>query len=233
MFKRLFIFTVISIIFSLSAYCFSEDNISALEFAKYGVSYPNESLGERLNRLETDYFGMAQTGDIDSRLYNLSKINSNARNGINIPSKNSYYNQKPKGVFKSFWDDLTSNFTDNGSITGYTPSIYNTGTYSGLYNNGINSPFNYNNNHSLYPYNNGFNHNYFHSNSPLNNTSFNGVNRFKPYSTWNNSHHHQYHKHNPNMRNYPYNNTMPYTNRTIYYTPPQIETKSSIHILRD
>lgn len=257
MFKKLFALWFMSLVFSLTAFGFSEDSLSAVEYAKYGTNYAEESLGERLNRLETDYFGMAQSGDIESRISNLMKINSGRKNGVNLPYDRNYYNnynnyntKKKSSIIRSLWDNLSSGFSDNGYITGYTPSMnYSSSSgYNTLYGN---TPFGYMNNMpSFCPYDNGFhnrnslrNREYFNKRY-LNNSfydtpgSFNGVNRFiahepphgKRFNSQNYRHYHR-HNHPYNSLNNPYNR--PYTNRTTYYSPPHIETGTSVHILRD
>lgn len=242
-----------SIMITLSAYGYTEDNISALEYAKYGINYPNESLGERLNRLETDYFGMSQSGNINSRIENLTKIYSNAKNGVSMPYYGNYSNNyntenqtipvKKRGL-RNFFNNITSSFLDNGYVTGYTPSM-NYSTNSGYTNNLYgNNAGGYMNNPSLFcPYPQMHNRNpikdYGYLRNRFNHTNnFNGVNRLVPYSNHNRNH-------NPRMRNRNYPNqygynpyyynpyNRPYTNRTSFYTPPNIETKSSIHILKD
>ena len=225
MLRKLITTGFILFLFSLSVFGYSEDNLSALEYERYGTYFPNESLSERLNRLETDYFGMSQTGDIDLRIANLSKVNSNAKNGINLPFDG--YNNTKTSKFRNFWNNLNSVFNDNGYMTGFTPSMNTTST-SG-YSNDIYDNLYRNNMQSFCPYNHPrihhSNHRYY--NRHLNNRrgNFNGVNRFTPNRFYPN-------RFNPNIGYYP-NINRPYVNSTRYYTPPNFETKSSIHILRD
>ncbi len=242
MLKKLFTLCFVSLLFMLNALAYSEDNISALEYSKYGINYPYESLGERLNRLETDYFGMSQSGDIDSRIANLSKINANRKNVITPNYYENYYNSKPKSGIRNFWNNITSGLSNNGYVTGYTPSMnYSTGSgYSGsMFQN---SPYG-NNIQSFCPYDTGFhNRSPIHPSQYYNNkyskpsyNGFNGINRFvKNPNTGINPRKYPYR----NYHNKPYNhgyypNKSPYTNRTTFYTPPDIQTKSSIHILKD
>ncbi len=251
MLNKIFTVCIMSLFLSNAAFAFSEDNISALEYSKYGRNYPYESLGERLTRLETDYFGMSQTGDIDSRIANLSKINSNRKNGVTIPSYGNYSDVKPKNGIRDFWNNIKSGFSDNGYITGYTPSMtYTTssGYANDLYKNHL---YGYNNNYqSFCPYDNGFhnrvpnkpsgyyNNRYFNPSF----SGFNGVNSFVPntlnsgnkyrHRTGYNNYHNHYNHNHYNPHNFsPYNR--PYTNRSTYYSPPNIQAKSSVHILQD
>lgn len=220
MLKKIFMLSLSAVFFSLSAFCFSEDDIAAAEYARYGRNFADESLGERLNRLETDFFGMSQTGDINSRLANVSRMASNIKNGVTPILNDYYYESKPKKFFSRILDNLASNFGTDEYITGYTPSIINTISSSGgsnFYNSrypysGLNN--NYYNYSGRYPHSYPYHRNYFDRTGSLYRNN-------NPYLY-----------HNP-YGNYPYNNTAPYTSRTGYYIPPQIETQSSIHILKD
>ena len=230
MIKKIFCLLSFSIIFSMSAIGFSEQNLNDLEYAKYGTSYEHESLAQRLNRLETDFFGMSQTGDIEKRLNNLSKINSEYKNGISTPY--SSYTTKPKGILRNFWDNLTSGFMNNdGYMTGYTPSIMNTSSSMGMPNDAYNNYLynNMNNFPSYCPYNPRFQNNYHNRYANPNNRYFNGVNRFQPYSRYN-----RYYN-RPYLNNSAYYNPRyrPNSNVTTYYLPPNVQTKSSVHILQD
>jgi len=222
MLKKIFMLAFLSIFISAAAFCFSEDDISAAEYARYGRNFADESLGERLNRLETDFFGMSQTGSINSRLENLSRMASNIKNDVNSVLNNNYYEKKPKKFFRKILDNLTSGFGADEFITGYTPSVINTISSSG----GLNY---YN---SRYPYS-GWNNNYYNNYNNYN-SRYNypyHTNYFdRTGSLYRNNNPYMYH--NP-YGNYPYNHTAPYTSRTGYYIPPQVETQSSIHILKD
>lgn len=221
MLRKLFTLSFIFLVFETVSFSFT-DELSNIEYNKYGTTFEYESLAQRLNRLETDYFGMSQSGDINSRIMNLSKINTNKTNSA-ILSKNYGNDDKPKSKLRNFWDNITSG---NGYITGFTPSM-NTFTTQGYANDIYNNEFyNLMNQPSFCPYDMGY-HNRSAVSRPHNyyTKRVNGVNRFTP-------------NHNP-YRNYPYSYNgynpynRPYVNRTTYNMPPNFETKSSIHILRD
>ena len=243
--ERAVLLNIVCFIFVSAAQAFSEDDLSRLEYSKYGVNYADESLGERLNRLETDYFGMAQTGGIDSRIAALTKINSNIKNGVNQALFNKFnnfsgadssiYNPKPKGILRGIWDNIASGFDvfgggsgfDSGFLTGYTPPISNWNT---LTSSGSSNSF-YGSKPEYYPYSGAYDRR---------NRFFRRHNRHimhNPNSPfWNNNIHSSALPHN-NAFNYSapfYNNGYaPYTERTHFYIPPDIQTKSSIHILKD
>ena len=214
MLKKFFVLIILSMALTSNAFSFSDNTLSNFEYAKYGETYQYESLAERLNRLETDYFGMAQSGNIEERIDKLSKINRNSQPSNLFQPNKIYYNNKKNNRLKSFWNNLTSGFND-GFMTGYTPSM-NTITTSGasndIYRNNSFCPYNSNSQYRNFP-------------RPYN--YLNGVNRLTPYKRIGNNFQNP-HNYNPNMK---YNR--PYVNRTSYFTPPNFETKSSIHILKD
>ena len=233
MIKKIFILGIITLFSSLNA--FSSDDISELEYAKYGTNYPYESLSERLNRLEFDYFGMAQSGDLESRLDKLSKINQNSKTASIFTNNDNYFNTKKKSSIRNFWDSITSPFGNNGYITGYTPSI-NTITTSGYENDIYGNHFNnyMNNPYSFCPYNS-----QLHNRVPYTGYGYFPNKRNSDYNRFLN-HDSRFISHNnksQRLHHYPYNNNnnfnQPYVNRTTYYLPPDFETKSSIHILKD
>lgn len=222
-----FIFTSVLFLFcQLIGFCYSENILNDIEYKKYGFSYPNESLSERLSRLETDYFGMEQQGSIDSRIDVLSKMSSNRRvSSIQTPNYDGYP-VKRKSAIRRFWD----NFTDDGVITGFTPSIT-----SSTFNNGS-SYYSSGNNYA-----DNFRRNAF-------NNFFGGHNNYCPYH--NNFHNHMNlgNKINHNLGNHFHNNlghTFPppsnmqgsHTpqNRIVrnFYNPPNVQSRTSVHIIRD
>lgn len=226
MFLRFLFVSVLFVFCQLIGFCYSENILNDIEYKKYGASYPNESLSERLSRLETDYFGMEQQGSIESRIDVLSKMSSNRRSSsIQTPIYNSYPVKK-KSAIRRFWD----NFTDDGTITGFTPSIT-----SSTFSNGssyYSSGNNYVDNFRRNAFNNFFNgrNNY----CPYHNTFHNNMN-------WKNDINHNLgnHFHNnlgngfpppPDMHNY----QRP-QNRIVrnFYNPPNIHSSSSVHIIRD
>ena len=229
MFKKILYIAVISLMFAVPAISFSENDISILEIERYGKNYPYESLGERLTRLETEYFGMTQSGDIDSRIENLMRINQNKQNGVNFKMGNKNKNEE-KGFFKNIFKDFTSNFRNNGSITGYTApmnTITSTG-YGDLYERMNHSQWNY-------PHDLGYNYrNPYYKRTPY-------VNRDNKFISKNNErnsyvNHRNYRRNNnynryDKVRNNSFYYNPQYSNMTDYYLPPEIETKTSIHIL--
>jgi len=226
----------------LISFSFSEDELAGLEYSRYGEVYGSDSLSDRLNRLENDFFGMAQTGDIDSRISMLSKINGNSRGSAIINPMENYYPGQKRSRIRNFWDNVSSTFSDSGSITGFTPPMsssgYNMGYSNNMYRNSfsnfLNNPGGYCPYHNRY---NNFNNRFFNRpyhnnhgfiNSGLNNNRFH--NFHKPHGCP--LHHiHPYQNNiNPMFNNYNPNNRF---SRTYYQTPPNITTRSSVHIIRD
>lgn len=111
----LFLFFVLNNVFA-----YSDDVLDKMEYIKYGTVFNQEALASRLNRLETDYFGMRQSGDLDSRIENLSKI-VKAGNYGNIQPYNAYVPSK-KNLFQKVLNDL-SGFMSMPYMTGFSPSI--------------------------------------------------------------------------------------------------------------
>ena len=238
MLKKIFITNIIIICGALAGYCFSEDNISALEYSKYGQAFNNESLSERLSRLETDIFGMEQSGDLDTRLANLGRMSSTViQNPSAIFDNNLPYPGKKKSAIRNFLDNVSSTFTDTGTFTGFTPSM----TYGGIYDNQFSGltggsyyssnycPYRYNGINNFNRFNNGFN--YGLNNRIMRNHFNNRYNRFHG------------NLHRPTYNNYPGPRFSPYnriynSNRyTRPYRPQNIATNfttgSTVRILRD
>lgn len=123
MFKKVcFLFLFLMFVSNI---CFAsyEEKLNQLEYLKYGKNFQNESLSQRLLRLEEDSFGLSQSGDINSRIDMLFKIAQN-----NYPNQLSYdrkvYPQyKKRSKLKNFLNDLASTFTDSGMMTGYIPPM--------------------------------------------------------------------------------------------------------------
>jgi hypothetical protein len=210
MFKKLLISNLI-FIFSLgNVFAYSDEVLNNLELKKYGQIFEYESLSERLNRLETDYFGMSQSGDLDDRISKLSQISINSRT---YPSAYPYENYKPKkATMRTFWDNFSSLF-DSGSITGFTPpmSVYGyspmqENIYRQQYLDFLNNP------QSYCPYHNRYN--YFPQNR---------LNSSYPYSINHSPIRHDY------MGNYPINRYY----RPNFYNPPNIYTGAGVHIIND
>lgn len=210
--KNLAILGLFIIFNATMGFCFSEEDISNIELAKYDDTYKNETISQRLNRLENDYFGMTQSGGIEDRILQLNKISNNLKQSA-ILNTHNYYKKRNNGI-KNFWNNITSTF-DDGYITGFTPPMYNTEYLSGYpqYENTsgiINfAPFE-NRHHPFY----NKHHNDFIKNhhKRTQNHHFNHQQKHRL-----NNHY------NPNKR----------ITRTRYSIPPNITTQSSVHIIRD
>ncbi len=149
----------------LGGYCFSEVNISDIEYSKYGQTYENESLANRLNRLETDLFGMEQSGDLDSRLYKLEKLSMNKMQSPSNAFYDTYTSGKNKSSIRNFLDNVADTFSNSGTLTGFTPSMTYSSNPNDIYNYGLSG---FTSNYSNYcPYNNYYNNKY------------NGLNKYK------------------------------------------------------
>lgn len=226
MFRKILFACLFCLFFQLVGFSFTVDLLNDIEYKKYGISYPDESLAERLNRLETDYFGMEQQGSIDSRIDMLSRMSSNRRSTAVLPPNYNNYHLKKKSAIRKFFE----NFTDDGVVTGFTPSIT-----SSTFSNGssyYSSGSNYAGNFGRNAFNNFFNgrnnccpyHNNFHRNMNWgNNINHNFGNNF----------------HNnlgngfpppPSMHNYQRPQSRIVRN---FYNPPNIYSSSSVHIIRD
>ena len=246
MFKKLIILNILYIFTALMGLCFSEEELAGLEYSKYGRVYTGESISERLNRLENDFLGMAQSGDIDSRISLLSKLNGNSRGSAIINPLENYYPAQKKSALRNFWDNITSTFSDSESITGFTPPIstsgYNLGYSNNMYRNNftdfLNNPSGYCPYYNRYNFYNNrfFNRNYHNNHGFINSNSQN--NRFNNFYNKNfrlqpniyNCFTPRLGAYNPMTDAYnPYNR---YT-RTYFQTPPDMTTKSSVQIIKD
>ncbi len=232
MLRKIIVSNLIFICTTLFGYCFSEEELANIEYSKYGEIYNTQSIAERLNRLENDFFGMGQSGDIDSRISMLSKMTENSRRSAIIDPMSNYYPGQKKSGIRNFWDNVSSAFSEEGTITGFTPPIsssgYTTGYSSGYSNNIYRNEFtNYLNNPNRYcpyyynNYNNSFFNRIFNRNKGIVNSRYynnprNYYNRMPlpPYAAYNN----------------PHLNRM---NRNYYQIPPNVTTKSSVQIIKD
>ena len=211
MFKKFILLNLIYI-FSLGFVLANSDEIlDNLELQKYGKTFEYESLSERLNRLETDYFGMSQSGDLDDRLNKLAQISMNNKT---YPNVYPYENQsKKKNVMKSFWDNFSSVF-ESGRVTGYTPpmSFYqNNSAWENVFRQQYWDYMNNSPNHCPY-------HNRYHHTIP------NRLNPNYPYGAYN-PHNYRYHY----TGNYPINRYY----QPNFYSPPNIYTRTGVHIIND
>lgn len=199
-------------IFAGAGFCYSDGDISALEMRKYGQTYNNDSLADRLMRLETDMFGMSQSGDLDSRINMLTQM----AESYNTPSfsapQYNYYNGEKKGFIRNLLDGFSS-----GAMTGFTPPFSTTGY----------SSYNYGNYGNYCPYEN-------YSSGPYYKSHFRRPGSIISHHNHNNRHnwhrpHYRPH-YNPNYSAYnPYG---PYNARPTYGST-NVTTGSSVHILRD
>ena len=204
MLKKIFILNFVLLIFTGIGYCYSEDELNRLEFLKFGQVYEQDSLGERLNRLEAYCFGMSQSGDINTRINNLKQL-SNSTPIMAYPYDNKYPAKK-KNKIKTILD-TASEFFGAGSLTGFTPSFTGSGYSDNMYQNEFNNFFN--NQNSYCPYQNQY--------KDYNNNLSPDIdkNLFSEYSQY--------------MHNFPigrhYNES--------FYTPPNITTGTGVHIIKD
>lgn len=231
MIKLLIFYSFLVVSIFSCAFAYSENDISRLEFQKYGRCYEDDSLAERLSRLENDYLGMTQSGDIDKRVYNLLTIGKSTSNGFE-----SYddFNQEQvpvqkKGKLKTFWNNISSGLNDMGSMTGFIPPLTTYSNYNGYspYYNGNGYWNSYNpNSYSNDPFHNNHiyhrgciqhPHNYF---NPINNRIVNRINS----NLYNNRYYNGVIF--PNM--YPYQNSYYPTNGYTNYS-----TRSTVTILND
>ncbi len=120
MIRKVVLLCCLFFVFAIEGNCYTEDEISNLEFNKYGQTFVNDSLSNRLNRLETDMLGMSQSGDIDSRIDTLIRMSGN---NISVPSYD-YYPSEKKSAIRNIWNGITSSFGyDDGQITGFIPPM--------------------------------------------------------------------------------------------------------------
>ena len=206
--------------------CYSEDILNELEYQKYGVTFQNESLAQRLSKLETDFLGMEQKGSIDERLDLLYRISNTSRTTAIQKPYYSNHPEKKKSAIRKFFD----NIGDIGSMTGFTPALssttYNNGSYYDSYGNDnlsnwgnrvFNNFLDAQNNYC--PYHNSYHNNHF--NHPIHNRHWIGDNM---------QYNHFYGNHHSHMPQHIYPQ-----NRTVrnFYIPPNIQSRTSVRIIRD
>lgn len=159
------IFSVCLLLFSQTVFADYEIDLDRLERNKYGEIYSDESISQRLERLERDYFGLEQSGDIEHRINMLNRMNVHSVTNSIIPQVEPEL-EKKKGI-KRFWNDFKSSFSDDGVITGFTPPITSYGYTNDFYTNnpnGYNNFFNgrnnfLNNRNNFCPYHNRYHYN--------------------------------------------------------------------------
>ena len=164
--RKLYFVFVLFFIFVCQGFSSAADDLSVLEKQNYGMSFEDESLSDRLNRLEENFFGMAQSGDLETRFDNLFKISSAQKESAIITPDYDYYSvSKPKkGIVKNFFDNFTSPFSQ-GVVTGFTPPIGYSNSFSSYGNDFMN--FFDNSNNQYCPY-----HNSYHSGNSYRNNKF-------------------------------------------------------------
>ncbi len=162
MIRKVVLLFFIFFVFILDANCYTEDELSNLELTKYGQAFVDDSLSSRLNRLETDMFGMSQSGDIDSRIDTLIRMFGNS---VSVPNYDYYPSQK-RSAIKNIFNSITSSFGyDDGQMTGFIPPM-GVG-YSNNYNHNYYRPYHHRPSNYC-PYHNSYHppsHN-FHRHSP-------------------------------------------------------------------
>ncbi len=102
------------------------DNLSLAETRILGYSRNDKNINpyDRLAKVEQKIFGTVQSGDFNSRVNFINKILDNS----NIENSGYISNSYPKtNKLKKIVNDIF-----NGSITGYTPPVYN---YPNVYRN--------------------------------------------------------------------------------------------------
>ena len=117
-----------------------EDKLSRLEISAFNTVYSDDELSSRLMRLEKEYFGAKQSGNLSKRLDNLMK-NAYYCDTPQSDEYSSFIYETPEVLsskgFKGFLNKIKNEF-DSGSFTGYTPPLQN-GYYSDIYGNGSSS----------------------------------------------------------------------------------------------
>lgn len=217
------IFVLLLLLIQPVCFAYTESILNDIEMSQYGTSYQNEDLASRLRRLETDVFGMSQSGNVESRINNLAQMASSVGYTYGIqPYENYYYPQK-KGVVKRFFDNVSSTFT-SPSMTGYTPSFYGSNIYpNNMYRREL---MNYPYNSNYCPFNNGYypnNHQKFHNHNYNNYNKNNNLSRFPSKNRLSSRY-----KYNNGFNPY---SSYPYRIPTDSLT--NVATRSTVHILRD
>ena len=123
MHKKFILSLVLILFFPCVAFAYTEQQISNLEINQYGQTFVDDSLSDRLNRLEMDMLGMRQSGDIDNRISMLNRVSFGE---IPTPSFD-YYKPERRSAIKNIWNNVSS-ILDNGYMTGFIPSLENSYT---------------------------------------------------------------------------------------------------------
>ena len=202
--RKLYFVFVLLFVCVVQVCAYSDDDLSVLEKQNYGMSFEDESLSDRLNRLEENFFGMAQSGDLETRFDNLFKISTGKKESAIVTPDYDYYSvskQKKSGI-KNFFDNFTSPFSQ-GVVTGFTPPIGYSNSFPSYGNDFMN--FLENNNNQYCPY-----HNSYHNRNNYRNNKFlrkynNNLSSSRKYRNYNNhypskygyNHPHRYSSYNP------------------------------------
>ena len=235
MIRYLFFVAVLIVSLISCAFAYSENDISRLEFQKYGRCYEDDSLAERLSRLENDYLGMTQSGDIEKRVYNLLAVGNSNPNGFESYEdfQQEQTPEKKKGKFKTFWNNISSGLSDMGSMTGFIPPITTYGNYNSYspYYNGLGHNGHWNS-YNTYPN--------AYSNDPFHNNHIYHRGCIQPHHHFNPINNRIVHRITSNLYNNRYYNGVVYPNMYPYqnpYYPTQgytnYSTRSTVKILND
>ena len=228
--RKFYFILILFFVFVSHVFAYSDDDLSILERQNYGKSFEDESLSNRLNRLEENFFGMAQSGDIETRFDNLFKMSKNQKQSAIVSPDYNYYSvsKQKKGFVKNLLDNFAAPFSQ-GVVTGFTPPIGYGNSFSSYGNDFINSS--YNNQSQYCPYHNSYHYGYNHRNSKF----------LKKYRNNNLSNNYKYRKyrnhHSPRYGyNHPYNRPYnPYLSQN--YRPTfgntTFTTGSSVRIIND
>lgn len=229
MLRRIMILNILFFNMFLIGYAYNESNLDNIEYSKYGMTYENEDLGSRLRRLESDYFGMAQSGDIENRIQRIEQMSQNEKLTTTMPFQDTYVPpvKKKTAIRRFFEDNLPVGGYNQGIITGYTPPIINNmgyNRYRNQYYDFLNNPHN-----NYCPYHNTY-HNHQHRRYRQNLNKY--LNNRLGYNRYNN--HWGYNR--PYNYNQAYNRPYSYN---PYYRPyhnpgiTNVATRSTVHILQD
>lgn len=109
-------------------YCGFENqnrDIARLEKKIFNRTYENDTIEQRISRLERHMFGALQSGDLQNRLAKVRKAGSNMKKGIFTDNYNDNYYRQPI-VAGSGWRSMLHSFGSGimgGVPTGITPQM--------------------------------------------------------------------------------------------------------------
>lgn len=230
MVKKILLSIFFLVIVVSKVFAYSNMSLEDIEMFQYGQIYENENFLSRLDRLEKDMLGMEQSGSIESRLNNLTKISANRVQNPAILFDNYQHPQERTSAIKRFFNNVSASFSDDETITGFTPDLGSMGTSSSTYSN----------NYNYCPYHRNYNSSYY---NPFRKNFYNRNKIGKYFSRYNNrmshyNHHPRHYNHmgfnGPfNSFHAPYGINQPYQGNMI---PPMdvnssFSTRSSIRML--